>query len=99
GSSSCAPCAWCVANWPIRPLFPPEQRASILKTVMADITKARHLNPVRRHRSYPRVVKQLYRARYRGKNDKDVGIRHNGPPTIHLEPPRTTQGRTKIKLS
>ena len=61
---------------------------------MLDITEARHLNPVRRHRTYPRVVKQSRRSRYRGKNEHDIGIRHNGPPTIHLEPPRTTQGKS-----
>jgi hypothetical protein len=38
--------------------FPPEQQERILAAVMADITDRRNLNPARRHRSYPRVVKR-----------------------------------------
>jgi hypothetical protein len=51
---------------------------------MADITKKRNLNPRRRHRSYPRVVKRARHNSYRVKRPTDIGIRHNGPPTIEL---------------
>jgi hypothetical protein len=64
----------------------------VLKTVMADITEPRHLNPPRRHRTYPRVIKRVRHGGYRIKNQHDAGIRHPGPPTIHLQP-------AKIKLS
>ncbi len=51
---------------------------------MADITKRRNLNPKRRHRSYPRVVKRARHNHYRVKTPADLGTRHNGPPTIRI---------------
>ena len=51
---------------------------------MADITRPRHLNPRRRHRSYPRVVKRARRNAYRVKKPGDHGTRHDSPPTIRL---------------
>jgi hypothetical protein len=51
---------------------------------MADITLARNLNPPRRHRSYPRVVKRTRYNSYLLKRPGDIGKRHNGPPTIKL---------------
>lgn len=51
---------------------------------MADITRPRNLNPKRRHRTYPRVVKRARHNYYRVKRPTDTGIRHNGPPTIQL---------------
>jgi hypothetical protein len=51
---------------------------------MADITSRRHLNPQRRNRSYPRVVKRARHNSYRVKKPGDKGTRHNGPPTITL---------------
>lgn len=51
---------------------------------MTDITKRRHLNPKRRDRSYPRVVKRARHNHYRVKTTTDVGTRHNGPPTIRI---------------
>ena len=38
--------------------FPPEHRDCILAKVMADITRKKNLNPRRRHRTFPRVVKR-----------------------------------------
>jgi hypothetical protein len=49
---------------------------------MADITSARNLNPARRHRSYPRVVRRARRNSYRVKRSGDT--RYYGPPTIKL---------------
>lgn len=40
------------------PAFPPEQRDRILARVMTSLTSRRNLNPRRRHRTYPRVVKR-----------------------------------------
>lgn len=62
---------------------------------MADITKKKNLNPRRRHRTYPRVIKRPRHNAYRVKKPADHGTRHNGPPTIRLAAPRKTQGRSK----
>ena len=51
---------------------------------MADITRRRNLNPARRHRSYPRVVKRARHNQYRVKKPADTGTRHHGPATIKL---------------
>ena len=51
---------------------------------MADITRPRNLNPRRRNRTYPRVVKRPRHNAYRVKKPGDRGIRHDGPPTIKL---------------
>jgi hypothetical protein len=51
---------------------------------MADITRKRHLNPKRRHRTYPRVVKRARHNYYRVKKPTDTGTRHHSPPTITL---------------
>jgi len=51
---------------------------------MADITRKKNLNPRRRHRTYPRVVKRARRNSYRVKKPGDTGIRHHGPATIRL---------------
>jgi hypothetical protein len=58
---------------------------------MADITSPRHLNPPRRHRSYPRVVKRGRHNAYRIKRPTDHGTRHHGPPTIRLKNPAKAQ--------
>jgi hypothetical protein len=49
---------------------------------MADITRPRNLNPRRRHRTYPRVVKRGRHGAYRVKTTTDLGTRHAGPPTV-----------------
>ena len=57
---------------------------------MADITRRQHLNPPRRHRSYPRVIKRGRHNFYRVKKPGDTGIRHDGPATIQLANPVLT---------
>jgi hypothetical protein len=51
---------------------------------MADISARRHLNPVRRHRTYPRVVKRARHNSYRVKRASDQGTCHASSPTIKL---------------
>jgi hypothetical protein len=51
---------------------------------MADITRPRNLNPTRRHRTYPRVVKRGRHNSYRVKRSTDIGLRHDRPATIVL---------------
>jgi hypothetical protein len=51
---------------------------------MASISASRHLNPPRRHRTYPRVVKRARHNSYRVKRASDQGIRHARPPAIKL---------------
>jgi hypothetical protein len=58
--------------------------ALISPRVMADVTSPRNLNPPRRHRSYPRVVRRARHNSYRVKRPGDTGTRYHGPPTIRL---------------
>jgi hypothetical protein len=51
---------------------------------MASISARRRLNPPRRHRTYPRVVKRARHNSYRVKKARDQGTRHAGPPAIKL---------------
>jgi hypothetical protein len=51
---------------------------------MTDLTRKKNLNPRRRHRSYPRVIKRARHNAYRVKKPGDRGTRHAGPPTIRL---------------
>jgi len=51
---------------------------------MTGITRPRNLNPRRRHRTYPRVVKRARHNSYRVKRPGDHGTRHDGPATISL---------------
>ena len=51
---------------------------------MAGITAKRHLNPIRRDRSHPRVVKRARHNSYRVKRRTDHGTRHDHPATIRL---------------
>ena len=39
---------------------------------------------VRRHRSYPRVIRRAWHNSYRVKRPGDTGTRYHGPPTIKL---------------
>lgn len=66
----------------------------LLARVMADITRKKNLNPRRRHRSYPRVVKRSRHNLYRIKQPGDHGTRHHGPPTIRLASPAPTRAMT-----
>jgi hypothetical protein len=56
----------------------------ILAKIMKGITAKRHLNPVRKDRTYPRVVKRARHNSYRVKRRTDTGTRHHGPATIKL---------------
>jgi hypothetical protein len=49
---------------------------------MAGITRTKHFNPERRHRTYPRVIKRARHNSYRVKRPGDHGTRHSGPATI-----------------
>jgi len=51
---------------------------------MADITREASLNPPRRERTYPRVVKRARHNSYPVKKPGDKGTRHAGPPAIVL---------------
>jgi hypothetical protein len=51
---------------------------------MANITKKKNLNPRRRHRTYPRVIKRARHNSYRVKRPGDHGTRHDRPATIRL---------------
>jgi hypothetical protein len=59
--------------------------------VLADITRKKNLNPVRRHRTYPRVIKRGRHNAYRVKKPGDHGTRHDGPATIQLASPAKAQ--------
>jgi len=54
----------------------------ILATAMAGITRNKHLNPERRHRTCPRVVKRARHNSYRVKRPGGHGTRRSGPATI-----------------
>jgi hypothetical protein len=73
------------AGPPTRRPSPPEHQERILATVMADITRNKHLNPERRHRTYPRVIKRARHNSYRAGRPGDHGTRHSGPATIKLD--------------
>jgi hypothetical protein len=64
--------------------FPPGQQERILATVMASITRSKNLNPERRHRTLPRVVRRARHSHYRVKKPGDTSTRHDGPATIRL---------------
>jgi len=51
---------------------------------MADITRKKHLNPRRRDRTYPRVVKRARHNSYRVKRPGDHGTRHPSPAAFSL---------------
>jgi hypothetical protein len=64
---------------------------------MADITAARNLNPRRRHRSYPRVLKRHRHSRYRLKQPTDTGTCYPGPATIKITKRLTTKITTAAR--
>ena len=67
--------------------LPPDQRERILETVMAGITRNKHLNPERRHRTYPRVIKRARNNSYRVK-------RPAGRAPATPDPPRSAWSTT-----
>jgi hypothetical protein len=73
-----------IAGPPARRPFPPERQERILAAVMASITRKKNLNPKRRNRTYPPVVKRARHNSYRVKKPGDHGTRHAGPATIKL---------------
>ena len=62
----------------------PDQYQHAPAAIKADITRTCHLNPQRRHRTCPRVVKRARHNSYRVKRASDRGVRHSRPPTIRL---------------
>lgn len=65
--------------------IPPEDWHAHLPRFHAEITRG--LNPPRRHRTCPRVVKRARHNSYRVKKpDEPASTRHPGPPTIRLHP-------------
>ena len=54
---------------------------------MAEITGRKSLNPPRRDRTYPRVVKRARHNSYRVKRPGDTGVRHDGPAAVCLANP------------
>jgi hypothetical protein len=59
-------------------------RQRALTWIMADITSEKNLNPPRRDRTCPRVVKHARHNSYRVKRPGDHGTWHDGPATINL---------------
>ena len=68
----------------VGPALPPDHAAALRNQIAADITRAKNLNPRRRHRSYPRVVKRGRHNSYRIKKPADHGTRYAEPATIRL---------------
>jgi hypothetical protein len=66
------------------PAFPPDRQKRSLAAVIADITSPHNLNPARRLRSYPRVIRRARHNSYRVKRPGDTDTRYHGPPTIRL---------------
>ena len=67
---------------PVRRLFPPQDWDHALPHVIAEITCK--INPERRDRSYPRVVKRARHNNDRVKKPGETGTRHPGPATIKI---------------
>jgi hypothetical protein len=60
--------------------------------IAEQITRPANLNPPRRQRTYPRVVKRHRHANlYRQKKTTDTGTRHHTPPTIRHHPATATR--------
>jgi len=64
--------------------FPPEPPGQARAAITADITRKRHRNPERRHRTCPRAVNRARHNSYRVKKPSDTSTRHEAPPTIVL---------------
>jgi hypothetical protein len=67
--------------------------------VLGKIAARRNLNPPRRHRSCPRVVKRARYNFYRVKPRDHVGVRHTGPPIIELASATPSGTMITTKLS
>ncbi|HEY0576721.1 MAG TPA: hypothetical protein VGD73_21665, partial [Pseudonocardia sp.] len=62
--------------------FPPEILATAQTLAFQEMTEI--LNPERRHRSYPRVVKRHFAKYHNIKRPTHHGRRHPSPPKIHI---------------
>jgi hypothetical protein len=63
--------------------FPPDHLAVITAAALAEMLE--RLNPVRRLRTCPRVIKRARHNSYRVKRPGDFGVTHARPPTIKLD--------------
>jgi hypothetical protein len=63
--------------------FPPDHLPAITAAAFAEILE--RLNPPRRMRTCPRVIKRARHDTYRVKRPGDTGVTHTSPPTIKLE--------------
>jgi hypothetical protein len=66
----------------IRRAFPPERLKAAVATGLEEILHT--ITTGRRHRTCPRVVKRHFANYHKIKRTYDVGIRHDGPPKIHI---------------
>ncbi|MGI8797990.1 MAG: hypothetical protein ACR2GE_01635, partial [Pseudonocardia sp.] len=62
--------------------FPPKHLAAATIIAIEEITEI--LNPLRRSRTYPRVVKRHYAKYHIIKRKYHHDIRHGDPPKIHI---------------
>jgi hypothetical protein len=67
----------------IRRRFPPDHLTAITAAAFAEMLE--RLNPPRRLRNCPRVIKRARHNSYRVKRPGDGSITHTSPPTIKLE--------------
>jgi hypothetical protein len=63
--------------------FPPDRPSAAAAAVFAEILE--RLNPQRRMRTCPRVIKRARHNSYRVKRLSDVAVTHTSPPTIKIE--------------
>jgi hypothetical protein len=63
--------------------FPPDHLPAITAAAFAEILE--RLNPHRRMRSCPRVIKRARHNTYRVKRPGDTSLTYTSPPTIKLE--------------
>lgn len=64
--------------------FPLDQHDSLRAPIMAGIAAMGNLNPPRRYRTYPRVIKRARHNSYRVKRAGDRGTTTPGAPIIKL---------------
>ena len=67
----------------IRRPSPPDHPATAIAAAFAEMLE--RLNPKRRTRTCPRVIKRARHNSYRVKRPSDVAVTHISPPTIKIE--------------
>jgi hypothetical protein len=67
----------------IRRPFPPDHLPTITAAALAEMLE--RLNPHRRMRTCPRVIKRARHNSYRVKRPSDISITHPRSPTIKLD--------------